>query len=353
MPHRRARHRRRDRGGAPARLRRHDEGEDRARPEPVALPARGSRRTQPLHRRGPRRDRLTSNQPSEKEEEMSEQDERKYPCATLDEALRELRRPPAPQAVKFKIQNAVGEYAQIAPYIDARLVYDRLDHVCGGNWSAVCEELPPALQPQRPVEPQEKLIHVRCRLTVFGVTREDVGEGAGPQGGRLRRREAGGGSVRDRPRDLRDALALAAGGRRGLGAQAKPQGPARARPPHRRVVPRPLRGLARASAASPASASRSTTATTSACPSRSGPTSRRRATDCGPSPTAPAPGVIDRSPYSRGDGGSARGDRPPGRGPRGAERRAGGRRAAADRGGRARRDRRGGAQHDARAARGP
>ena len=112
---------------------------------------------------------------------MSEQDERTYPCATLDEALRELRRPPAPQAVKFKIQNAVGEYAQIAPYIDARLVYDRLDHVCGGNWSAVCEELPVALQPQRPVEPERKLIHVRCRLTVFGVTREDVGEGQDPK----------------------------------------------------------------------------------------------------------------------------------------------------------------------------
>ena len=112
---------------------------------------------------------------------MPEQDERKYPCATLDEALRELRRPPAPQAVKFKIQNAVGEYAQIAPYIDARLVYDRLDHVCGGNWSAVCEELPVALQPQRPVEPDAKLIHVRCRLTVFGVTREDVGEGPDPK----------------------------------------------------------------------------------------------------------------------------------------------------------------------------
>ena len=26
---------------------------------------------------------------------MSQQDEQKYPCATLDEALRELRRPPA------------------------------------------------------------------------------------------------------------------------------------------------------------------------------------------------------------------------------------------------------------------
>lgn len=116
---------------------------------------------------------------------MSEQDEKKYPCATLDEALRELRRPPAPQAVKFKLQDAIetseGGFAQIVSYVDARLVYDRLDHVCGGNWFAVCEELPAGLQPQRPVEPQDKLIHVRCKLTLFGVTREDVGEGQDPK----------------------------------------------------------------------------------------------------------------------------------------------------------------------------
>ena len=49
--------------------------------------------------------------------------------------------------MKFKIQNAVGEYAQVVPYIDARLVYDRLDHVCGGQWSAVCEELPTGSSP--------------------------------------------------------------------------------------------------------------------------------------------------------------------------------------------------------------
>jgi hypothetical protein len=31
--------------------------------------------------------------------------------------------------VHFKIQNTVGEHAQIAAYLDARLVFDRLDHV--------------------------------------------------------------------------------------------------------------------------------------------------------------------------------------------------------------------------------
>jgi hypothetical protein len=33
--------------------------------------------------------------------------------------------------VPFKIQTVVGEVAQIAPYVDARLVFDRLDLVCG------------------------------------------------------------------------------------------------------------------------------------------------------------------------------------------------------------------------------
>ena len=111
---------------------------------------------------------------------MSDKDERKYPCASLDEALPELRRPPAPQAVKFKIQNGVGDYAQIAPYIDARLVYDRLDQVCGGNWSGKFGPMPPELIPDR--DPDDSpVLYVRCQLTVFGVTREDVGEGDDPK----------------------------------------------------------------------------------------------------------------------------------------------------------------------------
>ena len=250
---------------------------------------------------------------------MSEQDERKYPCATLDEALRELRRPPAPQAVKFKIQNAVGEYAQIAPYIDARLVYDRLDHVCGGNWSAVCEELPAGLQPQRPVEPQEKLIHVRCRLTVFGVTREDVGEGHDPKAA------------------VSDAVKRAAvqfGIARAIYAMRSPwlqEGDAdselRRNHKGRLVLDHRTddwcrgryeawldeRGIARSSA------SRSTTATTSACPSRSPDRAGARRT-AGRRPTAvpAAAEAIERSPYSPGTAAALARDRPPGRGPRGA-----------------------------------
>ena len=53
-----------------------------------------------------------------------------FPCASLDEALPHLRRPPTPEAVRFKIQAVAGEAAQIAPYVDARLAFDRLDLVC-------------------------------------------------------------------------------------------------------------------------------------------------------------------------------------------------------------------------------
>jgi hypothetical protein len=96
-----------------------------------------------------------------------------------------LRRPPSPPAVQFKIQKVVDEVAQVAAYIDARLVFDRLDHVCGHWWSAGFDELPEALIP-RPVDSNGELreprpVYVRCRLTLYGVTREDVGEGQDPK----------------------------------------------------------------------------------------------------------------------------------------------------------------------------
>jgi hypothetical protein len=109
----------------------------------------------------------------------------KFPCASLAEALPHLRRPPSAAAVRFKIQNAADEAAQVAAYVDARLVFDRLDHVCGERWSARCEELPEALIPP-PVDRNGELkgpppLYVRCRLALYGVTREDVGEGQDPK----------------------------------------------------------------------------------------------------------------------------------------------------------------------------
>ena len=108
-----------------------------------------------------------------------------FPCASLDEALPHLRRPPTPAAVRFKIQTTLRDAAQIAAYIDARLVFDRLDQVCGKEWAAVFEPLPDRLIPP-PVDQDGEVIarpplYVRCLLTVFSVCRQDVGEGGDPK----------------------------------------------------------------------------------------------------------------------------------------------------------------------------
>jgi Rad52/22 family double-strand break repair protein len=108
-----------------------------------------------------------------------------FACASLAEALPHLRRPPSAAAVRFKIQNAVDEAAQVAAYIDARLVFDRLDHVCGQEWSAWFDALPGPLIPP-PVDRDGALrepppVYVRCHLALYGVTREDVGEGQDPK----------------------------------------------------------------------------------------------------------------------------------------------------------------------------
>lgn len=82
-----------------------------------------------------------------------------------DEILRELRRPFEPAAVKFKGQSAdrEGGKALVVPYIDNRLVIERLNAVAGGDWS------------------QEYAVVANsgmwCHLTVCGVTRSDFGSG--------------------------------------------------------------------------------------------------------------------------------------------------------------------------------
>jgi hypothetical protein len=108
---------------------------------------------------------------------------RSYPCASLDEALRELRRPPAPAAVKFKLQavSRDGDSGQVACYLDARLVLDRLDLVCGGQWRASLYAQDEALAPVVKAKEGDRILYARCRLTVYGVTREDVGEGDTPK----------------------------------------------------------------------------------------------------------------------------------------------------------------------------
>lgn len=105
-----------------------------------------------------------------------------FPCASLSGALPQLRRPPGPAAVRFKVQTPADDAGQVVAYVDARLVYDRLDHVCGEHWWTRCGPLPRALVPRPPHEAEgPPSLYARCRLTVCGVTREDVGEGADPK----------------------------------------------------------------------------------------------------------------------------------------------------------------------------
>lgn len=90
-----------------------------------------------------------------------------FPVATLNEALPQLRRPFTPEAVKFKVQTCWGgpkAGAVIVPYIDARLASERLNLVVGENWSGA---------------PDPRGESTWYALTLYGVTRTDVGVGQG------------------------------------------------------------------------------------------------------------------------------------------------------------------------------
>lgn len=107
------------------------------------------------------------------------------PVHSLDEATPELRRPFTVNAVHWKIQTSFPKWdprkSLIVPYIDVRLVVERLSAVVGGSWhegrpaetfdGGVVPEVPPYLQ-----LPSGAL---RAALTVCGVTRYDVGEAGG------------------------------------------------------------------------------------------------------------------------------------------------------------------------------
>lgn len=91
---------------------------------------------------------------------------------THREVFKELRRPFAPESVKFradgKVQGdaAVGQVRCLS-YIDSRLVSDRLNDVCGGDWHDEYKVL---------IGSNGQILGVECALTVMGVTRTDVGE---------------------------------------------------------------------------------------------------------------------------------------------------------------------------------
>jgi hypothetical protein len=83
------------------------------------------------------------------------------PVNNFRDAYPLLRRPFTPAAVKFKVQATWSNGALIVAYIDARLAAGRLNHVIPHKWSSTFEPVGKTLL---------------CRLTVDGITREDIGE---------------------------------------------------------------------------------------------------------------------------------------------------------------------------------
>ncbi len=95
----------------------------------------------------------------------------------LGAVIKQLRRPMTPAAVRWKVQTSIGKKAQpsgalIVPYIDARLVIDRLNRVCPGAWQEG-DVTRPELAPFEVVNWGRG--GMLCRLSVCGVPRQDVG----------------------------------------------------------------------------------------------------------------------------------------------------------------------------------
>lgn len=103
---------------------------------------------------------------------------------TLGDSLstrEQLRRPFTPAAVRWKVQTHLGAAAKpsgalIVPYIDARLVADRLDLVVPDDWEEG-DPKRPELAPFQPVDWGGGYGAMLCRLTVAEVTHQDVGNG--------------------------------------------------------------------------------------------------------------------------------------------------------------------------------
>ena len=89
-----------------------------------------------------------------------------------------LRVPFPEEVIDVKVQTVSrdGRRGQVVAYVDARAVMNRLDEVVGPDgWYDTYEVLTDRVVPGRNGE--ERLVEVKCRLTILGVTKEDVGEG--------------------------------------------------------------------------------------------------------------------------------------------------------------------------------
>lgn len=100
----------------------------------------------------------------------------------MDEVWQKLSEPFPPGEVEWRIEalSRDKKRALVVPYVDARTVLDRLDRVVGPEgWQDAYEVLADAERAVRDErgERRERLVEVKCRLTVLGVTKEDVGEG--------------------------------------------------------------------------------------------------------------------------------------------------------------------------------
>lgn len=91
--------------------------------------------------------------------------EESFPVVSFREARMHLRRPFTTNAVRFKVLRSWSGGGEIATYIDARLVEERLNLVVAGKWSD-------------DYEPISGGNAMWCHLTVDGVTRSDIGEHA-------------------------------------------------------------------------------------------------------------------------------------------------------------------------------
>ncbi|WP_135257781.1 Rad52/Rad22 family DNA repair protein [Thermus caldilimi] len=100
----------------------------------------------------------------------------------MDEVWQKLSEPFPPGEVQWRIEalSRDKKRALVVPYVDARTVLDRLDRAVGPEgWQDAYEVLADAERTVRDErgERRERLVEVKCRLTILGVTKEDVGEG--------------------------------------------------------------------------------------------------------------------------------------------------------------------------------
>ncbi|MDM7324097.1 MAG: Rad52/Rad22 family DNA repair protein [Thermus sp.] len=89
-----------------------------------------------------------------------------------------LRAPFPEEVIDVKVQSVSkdGRKGQVVAFVDARAVMNRLDEVVGlEGWHDTYEVLADRIVQGRNGE--ERLVEVKCRLTILGITKEDVGEG--------------------------------------------------------------------------------------------------------------------------------------------------------------------------------